>query len=148
MAAADRFTGSDLKVFWRDAANGTTELTADQRSFTVTRQQETADVTAGADEYRTFKATVKVFDATLEILMSTSGTAVLNVIDIGTEGTLFWAPEGTADGNQKWAFPAIVTSQDQTLNFDDAAAVSVSFQSQGSILYNGGTATWSGGTVD
>ena len=130
MAVATRYTGKDLYV-----AFGGTGLTSDQRSFTVTREQETADITAGADGFRAFKATIKNFTASLEILADSSatGTAMLGAIQEGTEGTLEWGPLGTASGKPKNEVPVIVTSVSITLNFDDAVVYSIDFQGQGAF---------------
>jgi len=139
MAVATRYTGKDLYVEF-----GGTSLTSDQRSFSVTREQETADTTAGADGARSYKATVKNFTAELEILADSSagGTGMLGAVQEGTEGTLIWGPRGTTSGYPKNSIAAIVTSVDVSLNFDDAVVYSISFQGQGDMTIDeldGGT---------
>jgi len=131
MAAPTRYTGKDLYVEF-----GGVDLTTGQRAFSVSREQETADTTAGADDARSFKATVKAYTATLEVLAdsSTAGTALLAAIKEGTEGTLIWGALGTTAGLPKSSFPAIVNSVAVTLNFDDASVYSVEFQGQGAMV--------------
>lgn len=128
MAVATRYTGKDLYVSFAG-----TELTADQRSFSITREQETADVTAGADDYRAVKATVKNFSATLEIVADSSatGTAILGVVSEGSEGTLEWGPLGTTTGKPKNSMVCLVTSVSGNLNFDDAVVYTIEFQGAG-----------------
>lgn len=131
MPVATRYTGANLYV-----AFGGTSLTSDQRAFSVNREQETADTTAGADGARSAKGTVKNYTATLEILADSSaaGTALLAAIKEGTEGTLEWAPLGTATGKPKNQILAIITSVGVSMNFDDAVIYSVEFQGQGALI--------------
>lgn len=131
MAIATRYTGKDLYVEF-----GGTELTSDQRAFSVTREQETADTTAGADGARSHKATVKAYGATLEILADSSaaGTAMLGAVKEGTEGTLTWGALGTVAGKPKSSFAAIVSSVSAGLNYDDAVVYSIEFQAQGAMI--------------
>lgn len=137
MSTATRYTGKDLYVEFAG-----TSLTGDQRAFSVTMEQETADVTAGADGARVFKATVKNYGASLELLATTDGTATLAVIQPGDEGTLVWGPHGTTAGKEKWGFPAIVTNMSPTINFDDAVVYQIEFQAQGDLTYDGTTIVW------
>ena len=131
MAVATRYTGKDLYVEF-----GGTDITTDQRSFSVSREQETADTTAGADGARSFKATVKAYSATLEMLADSSaaGTAMLAAVKEGTEGTLTWGPLGTTSGLPKSSMACIVSSVSVSLNFDDAVVYSIEFQGQGALL--------------
>ena len=130
MAVATRYTGKDLYVEF-----GGTNITTDQRAFSVSREQETADITAGADGARSVKATVKAYSATLEMLADSSaaGTAMLGAVTEGTEGTLVWGALGTTSGLPKSALPAIVTSLSVSMNFDDAVVYSIEFQGQGTL---------------
>lgn len=131
MPVATRYTGADLFVSF-----GGTNLTTDQRAFSVTREQETADTTAGADGARSYKGTVKNYTATLEVVADSSatGTALLAAIAEGTEGTLIWGPRGTTAGYPKNSILAIVTSVGVSMNFDDAVIYSIEFQGQGALI--------------
>lgn len=136
MAVAYRMTGKDLYIEWV-YNGGTANITGDARTFEVTREQEVADITAGADGARSSKATVKNFGASAEILYTgTAGSAVFNVMDLGSEGTVRYYPQGTATGKPKGAFPAIVTKMDLALPYDDAAVLTVEWLGQGDEIWN------------
>lgn len=138
--ATTRFTGKNLYVKF-----GSQVLSAHGRAFEVTHEQEQADGTAGADDYRVFLNTVKNIGATMDIVMSSgaTGSAVIASVQPGTEGTLEFAPEGTASGKPKWGFAARVANSSMSLPYDDAAMISVEWTNYGSALvYNGATAVY------
>lgn len=127
-----RLTGKNLYVEWAG-----TELSGSQRSFDVTENQETADVTAGADDYRSFSNTVKSISATMEIVMDeydSGGSAILALLTLGNTGTLIWGPEGTATGSPKKGFVARLVDASQGLPFDDAYTLSLEFSMAGTAL--------------
>lgn len=125
---------------------GSTNISGEQRTFDVSEMQETADVTAGADNYRNFANTVKTIEATAEIIMkehSTGGSAILAALSLGTGGTLIWGPEGTATGKPKKGFYATLVDFSQAIPFDDAYTVKLKFQMAGTALaFNGVTDLW------
>lgn len=123
-----------------------TVLSTEQRSFDVNLAQETADATAGADEYRNFVNTVKTIEASLEIVMkehSTGGSAIKAALAAGAEGTLLWGPEGTAAGKPKYGFYARISEASETIPFDDVWTKSITFQNAGTaLLFDGVTHLW------
>jgi len=142
MAIADRFTGASQYIAFIHSG-GTANLSGDSRTFSVSRVQETADATAGADGARASKATLKAFSATVNALyIGTAGTASFGSADIGKEGTLVWGPQGTAAGKPKGAWPMIVTDVSVSSPFDDIVALDIQFQGQGAEVSNPMTATW------
>lgn len=142
MTVTNRLTGKDLYVGFI-GSGGTANLSGDQRAFEVTAEQETADVTAGADGARAVKPTVQNFGASLEVLFTgTAGSAAMAIATLGAEGTLTYGPQGSASGKPKGAFPAIITKRDITMNFDDAVVVKFEFAGQGDETSDPTTATW------
>lgn len=123
-----------------------TVLSSEMRSFDVTLTQETADATAGADDYRNYVNTVKAIEASMEIVMkqhSTGGSAIKAVLAAGAEGTLLWGPEGTAAGLPKYGFYARVSEASEAIPFDDVWTKSVTFQNAGTaLLFDGVTDLW------
>lgn len=135
-----RLTGKNLYVAFNNVA-----LWGSGRSLDVTLEQETADATAGADDYRVFAKTVKNFSASLEIVYddAAAGTAARGALALGAVGTLLWGPEGTTAGRPKWGALVTVTNASQTLPFDDVITISTEFQNAGSaLLFDGATAVW------
>lgn len=126
---------------------GGTDISGNQRSFSITESQEQADATAGADAYRNYVNTMKTIEASVEILVedfaSTGGSALLAALDVGTQGTLIWGPEGTATGKPKKGFYATITQFDQALPFDDVYSINVTFTMAGTALaFDGVTDTY------
>lgn len=136
-----KLSGKNLWVSF----SGTT-LSSEMRSFDVNLAQETADATAGADEYRNFVNTVKTIEASMELVMkehSTGGSAIKAALAAGAEGTLLWGPEGTATGKPKYGFYARISEASETIPFDDVWTKSVTFQNAGTaLLFNGVTDLW------
>lgn len=130
-----KLTGKSLYM-----AFGSTVLSAAQRSLSITEEQETADVTAGADDYRNFANTVKMIEAEAELLYQdgTAGSAILAALPLGTEGTFVWGPEGNATGRPRKGFLARVVNISQDIPFDDAITITLGLQMAGTALaYNG-----------
>jgi hypothetical protein len=124
-------------------SGGTVNLSGDSRTFDITREQETADASAGSDGARSSKATLKNFSASLEALfIGTAGSASFGSVDIGKEGTLLWGPKGTAAGNPKGSWPMIVTQNSITSPFDDIVMLNMEFLGQGAEVSNPISAVW------
>lgn len=136
MAVANRMTGPNLYVEFVHSG-GTVNLTGDQRSLSTTREQELVDATAGADGARVNKATLKNFAASLEMMyIGTAGSATHGALTLGLEGTLRYYPKGTASGNPKGAFPAIVQSSSLEIPYDDMVTFTMEFAGQGAEVWN------------
>lgn len=121
---------------------GSTVLSATQRTLDVTEQQETADATAGADTYRNFVSTVKMIEASAELLMQdgTAGSALYAALIPGSQGTLIWGQEGNATGKPKKGFYATLVDTSVSYPFDDVIAMKAKFQMAGTALaFNGYT---------
>ena len=119
-----------------------TSLGDSLRNFSVTEAQEQADATAGADDYRNFVDTVKSIEASCEIVMktyATGGSALRALLDVGSQGSLIWSPEGTASGKPKRYFTATVTQSDESLPFDDVAILAITWTMAGTAVT---TTTW------
>ena len=134
MASANRLVGKALYVGFADGA-GTAALGADFTSFSYEWEQETADVSAGADAMRVFAGTIKNFSATLEALyLGAAGTATYARVEPGDAGTLIWGPEGSAAGKPKFSIPAIVSKVSHEQPFDEAVKYTIEFLPQGDLV--------------
>jgi hypothetical protein len=142
MSFANRLTGKNLWVGWIDAS-GTVTLTGDQTAFSPDIDQRTVDMSAGSDAMRSYRAALKDFSATLELFNAgAAGTAMLRRVKEGSEGTLLWAPEGTATGKAKWGLAALVSKVSLKYPFDDAAKITIEFKPQSDLIYDGRSDTW------
>jgi hypothetical protein len=136
-----KLTGKNLFVSF-----GGTTLSSSQRSFDTTFEQEQADVTAGADDFRNFSNTVKMVEAETEIVVqehASGGSALFAALTLGGQGTLLWGPEGTATGKPKFGFYATLTERSQQLAYDDAYILTCKFTMAGTaMLFQGVTDLW------
>lgn len=123
-----------------------TNLSSTQRSLDVDEQQESADSSAGADDYRNFVATIKTLGAKVEILIpshSTGGSAILAALVNGTEGTFLWGAEGSGSGKPKDGFFARVKNFSKKIKFDDVYMGNLELEMAGTArLFNGITDLW------
>ena len=125
-----RYSGKNLYVEF----NGT-ELTADFRSFEVTENITIIDASAGDDAYKDKLTGQKDWTATFNGLATSgaTGTALWGAVVPGTEGTLIWAPEGTASGKPKHSGTAIVSERSRTAPYEDVVEISISFEGKSEV---------------
>lgn len=120
-----------------------TNISSTRRTLDMTHNMEKADSTAGADQYRNFVSTVKMIEASAEILSlthATGGSAQVAALQAGALGTLIWAPEGTATGKPKWGFYAMLEEISPAYPFDDVVVYKAKFSMAGTALaFNGYT---------
>jgi hypothetical protein len=126
-----RYTGKDLDVRWVHSG-GTAVLNADFRSFETNESVDNAEATAGDDVHRSFIPTLKDTTATLEMLdtSGTAGTVQWATLAPGTEGTVYWSPEGTASSKPKHYAAAFIEKRDRTMPYDDVVEISADFHIQ------------------
>lgn len=142
MAFSQRITGKNAKVLFIHSG-GTVDLSGERRNLDITREVKTVNMEAGNDTAEAVKATLYHYAAELTMLSAgTAGTATMNKVIEGTEGTILWGADGTASGKPKGGFPALVVSQNESIPYPDAVEYSVSFEGQGSLAFDPTTATW------
>jgi predicted secreted protein len=138
MTIANRYTGKDLYVEFICAA-GTIALNGDFRTFTVDREADMVDITAGSETDKSYTSRLKDGTAELEVLdqASIAATGIEAAMPEGTSGTLMYAPQGTASTKPKRGFVAFVSSISVDYPYDDVVAYSISFQKSGTVLFAG-----------
>ena len=127
-----RLTGKNLYVEFDGTA-----LNTDYRTLDVSYGQDTAQTTAGADEFRNYANTVKTIEATFEAVVdefSGRGSAFKALLIPGSEGTLIWGEEGTAAGKPKDGYLARITTADKSYGYESEITYSVTFQMAGTEL--------------
>lgn len=113
-----------------------TAINADFREFTASEAIDLIDSSAGADVAKTYITGLEDGTASLTALDDTGGTALTylyNLCDKGAEGTLEWAPEGTAVGKPRHYVNAIVSSRERAMPYDDNVTLSIEFQFSGVV---------------
>lgn len=119
------YTGKNLYVTF-----GGTVAQADYRSFEPTGEIGLEDGSAGADNGRTYKQTLKDGTSTLTLrsISGTAGTAMWKTWIEGAEGTLIWGPEGTATNSVKGSVYAIISSRNTPDTYDQVSEWTFEFQ--------------------
>lgn len=143
MAASERLTGTNLVVQFIHSG-GTAVLSGDSRTFDVTRDSEMADATAANDGGTYSKYLREVNSASLNSLfIGTAGAANIGSATVrGTEGTVLYGPNGTATGEPKGGFPAVVKAGNVSFPYDGMATLTVDWNGQGAELFNPAVDTW------
>lgn len=126
------YTGQDLYIRYI-SSGGTVVINTDYRSLTVNYNQNTADTTAGADEWVSAKPTTKAMDVSVEFISGNDATArqLRSIMLQNQEGTLEWGIEGTATGAPKEVWPVIWTSMSDNESYDAEVTHSVAFMGNG-----------------
>lgn len=107
---------------------GSTDLSGDYRTMTVTEDMALIDASAGSDTGTTYVTTLINGTGTLELVDQAAGTALWAAVVNGTSGTLEWAPEGTASGKPKYTVTAIVQSRERRVAYNDVSILTINFQ--------------------
>ncbi len=132
MSANQRLTGPDLVVQFVPSGGGTLTLSGDQTSFEYTFDTNEADMTAGSDAYQYMKPTIKFNSATMSTLYrGTYDNTTWGSLAVGTEGQLYFYPEGETSNKPKGGFPAYVKTKSAPIPHNERIERRVTFQGQG-----------------
>ena len=127
---------------------GGVEVQADFRSLAWDESTETADTTAGSDEFTSHLVTTKEIEFSLTLLYdgSAAGTAALAALANGTGGTLDVGPEGTATGKPRYTILGTVTNNSKTNDYDSESTYDITIKGNGAWINHydtsTGSATW------
>lgn len=126
------FSGKDLNIQWINPA-GTIDLSGDFRQLQYNTTSDLIDQTAGADAVKTYLPSLKDSQVQLTAIYQSGGTALLDQVADGTQGTLLVSPQGTTATYRKITIPAIVASRNFAQPYADVVELSVTFQGNGAI---------------
>ena len=127
------YAGSTLYATWV-TSSGTTVLSGDFRTFTLTPTINLYDETAGADSHAQYIPGLKNATCSFGCLQQASGTAFYTALIEGAQGTLIVGPEGTASGKQKITIPAISMGVTWTQPYNELVSIDIQFQESGARL--------------
>lgn len=114
------FTGSGLYLSF-----GGVVYSADYRSLDLDESVDLIDASAGGDTWRPKLSTLRDGSFSFEYLSQTDGTAAWQGVAPNSEGTLEWAPEGTAAGKQKFTVNAVIKGRKRKIPYADIVVVTV-----------------------
>lgn len=136
--ANNEFAGSALYAHWIHPS-GTIVLSNDFRTWSYTDQGEQIDATAGADPARRYINSFSTGQVTCSFLMqSDMGTADVNGLARGIEGTLVFGEAGSVAGKPKITLPSRVDSSTRDAPYNDVASWNVTWSQNGARV----AATW------
>lgn len=116
---------------------GGVSLMVTGREFSVDRGLNTAESTAGEDEYDNYIGTTKTITASLKMVMpvmSDGGAAIWAKLEEGTEDDLIYGFEGNSSGKPKEGFRARVVKNNSKSSYKDVAMIDIEWQMAGDSL--------------
>jgi hypothetical protein len=123
-----RYAGTALYVKF-----GSTVMSGDHRVLKTSEKADSIDATAGADTRKTILPGLAEGDASLSMLGTIGGTAPWAAVAPRTNGTLEWAPEGTAAGKPKYTVDSYVLGRDASYPYNDVVSWEIKFGMTGNI---------------
>lgn len=125
---------------------GGQDLSVSLRDFNVDYGQNTADSTAGGDEYENSVATTKTIKMTataVALKKADGGSAIKTVLFPGNEQDLYWGWEGNDPGMEKGGAQARVTKFAIKANYKNVIMWDVEWENIGeTLLADERVATW------
>lgn len=130
----NRYTGKQMYINF-----GGTVVSGDWMQFDFERTADVIDVTAASDTdfvglpgVQKGRWTLTVFDK------ASDGENIAQTLALGANGTLIFGPQGSAPGQPKFGFNAIVTGVQQRFAYDDTVIYTFEGIKSGPMLFDFG----------
>lgn len=120
-------TGSEGTV--KVGANAIAEI----RSYSVEQTGDTVEDTTMGDSWRTHKATLKSWTASVDVFWDETDTTGQGALVVGAEVTLNLYPEGSTAGDVYFTGTGIVTGKTVSTSYDGMVESSISVQGTGAL---------------
>ena len=120
-------TGSEGTV--KVGANAIAEI----RSYSVEQTGDTVEDTTMGDSWRTHKATLKSWTASVDVFWDETDTTGQGALNVGTEVTLNLYPEGSTTGDAYFTGTGIITGKTVSASYDGMVESSISVQGTGAL---------------
>lgn len=120
-------TGSEGTV--KVGSNAVAEI----RSYSVEQTGDTVEDTTMGDTWRTHKATLKSWTASVDVYWDETDTTGQGALTVGAEVTLNLYPEGASTGDSYFSGTGIVTSKTVTASFDGMVESTIAVQGTGQL---------------
>jgi hypothetical protein len=120
-------TGSEGTV--RVGANAIAEI----RSYSVEQTGDTVEDTTMGDSWRTHKATLKGWTASVDCFWDETDTTGQGALTVGSEVTLNLYPEGATTGDKYYTGTGIVTGKTVSASFDGMVESTINVQGTGAL---------------
>jgi len=106
---------------------------AEIRSYSIEESADTIEDTSMGDSARTYKPSLTQFSGSIDVFWDESDTSGQGALDVGSEVTLNFYPEGDTAGDTYYSGSAIVTGVTRTGSFDGMVEASISVQGNGAL---------------
>jgi hypothetical protein len=103
------------------------------RSYTIDETIDTVEDTAMGDSSKTYKASIKDFSGSVDVIYDEADTNGQVALTVGSSVTLNFAPEGTDSGDVKLTGEAIVTGKSVTASYDGLVESTITVQGTGGL---------------
>jgi len=110
-----------------------TNAIAEIRSWSVEASSDTIDDSVMGDTWRTFKAGLKSWTGSADVLFDDTNTTGQGACTVGASVTVTFCMEGVADGSHKLTGTAIVTGRNISASHEGLVEASLSFQGTGAL---------------
>jgi predicted secreted protein len=106
---------------------------AEIRSYNIDETADTLEDTSMGDSARTYKPSLTSFSGSIDVFWDETDTSGQGALDIGSEVTLNFYPEGDTAGDTYYSGSAIVTGVSRGAAFDGLVEASISVQGTGAL---------------
>ena len=110
---------------------------AEIRSYNIDETADTLEDTSMGDSARTYKPSLTSFSGSIDVFWDETDTSGQGALDIGSEVTLNFYPEGDTAGDTYYSGSAIVTGVSRSAAFDGLVEASISVQGTGALTVDG-----------
>ncbi len=106
---------------------------AEIRSFSVDETADTIESTSMGDTYRTFEASLKSWNGSVDVFFDDTDTNGQVALTVGSSVTVNFQVEGSTTGDHLLSGTALVTSRTISSSFDGLVEASLSLQGDGAL---------------
>jgi hypothetical protein len=102
------------------------------RSYSIEQSMDTLEDTSMGDVNRTYKASLKTFTGSCDVLFDDTDTGQ-NAMQVGSEVTMSFQMEGNTAGDHKLSGTVLITGRSISASYDGLVEASLSFQGTGAL---------------
>lgn len=107
-------------------------LIGEIRSYSIEQSMDTLEDTSMGDVNRTYKASLKTFTGSCDVLFDDTD-AGQNAVQVGSEVTMSFQMEGNTAGDHKLSGTVLITGRSISASYDGLVEASLSFQGTGAL---------------
>lgn len=102
------------------------------KTYTIDETMDTLEDTSMGDTSRTYKASLKNFSGSCDVMFDDTDTAQ-QAMTVGSSVTMSFQMEGNTTGDHKLSGTALITGRSISASFDGLVEASLSFQGTGAL---------------